>query len=253
MEENNNQVKVKLTTIIVLQLLVVIIIVGIVFVIFNKNNDSKSSNIKENNSVYNIKLPTGFVPHKIEQCTNYQLLGGIKYSVESAEEAVNYIRTFYDENDAKNSELLKLELIDEEDFYYSVFMSYKSNYNGITYDSTYIFFKREIIDVDNKQINLNNISDKDKIKTIFNTYNYVYHYQNSSYKIENSNIIENDDKYIYTIYFYEIIYGDWGLNDRITHFKQNIIINKKDGTYIFEDKEILDAFDGNYNPNPLIY
>ena len=27
----------------------------------------------------------------------------------------------------------------------------------------------------------------------------------------------------------------------------------EDGTYIFEDKEILDAFDGNYNPNPLIY
>ena len=50
MEENNNQIKVKLTTIIVLILVVAIIIAGIVFVIFNKNNENKSSKIEERNT-----------------------------------------------------------------------------------------------------------------------------------------------------------------------------------------------------------
>ena len=238
-EKNNKQIKVKLTTIIVLILIAAIIIVGIIFVTLHKNRA---------NSAYNTKLPNGFIPKKIEQCTNYQLLGGIKYSVGSAEEAVNYIKTSYEEYDAKNSELLKLELVDDEDFYYSVFKSYKSNYNDVTYNHTYIFFKRDIIDIDNEKINLNNISDKDKIKTIFNTYNYVYQFENRSYKIEKSNIKENKDKYVYTIYFYEIGYGDWGLSDRITYYKQNILINKKDGTYTFEGEEKIDEFDGNYNP-----
>ena len=241
MEDKNKQIKVKLTTIIFLILIVTLIIVGLIFVILHINRA---------NSAYNVKLPTGFVPKKIEQCTNYQLLGGIKYSVENAEEAINYIKTSYEKYDAKNSELLKLELIDDEDFYYSVFKSYKNNYNDVTYDHTYIFFKRDIIDIDNKKINLNNISDKNKIKTIFNTYNYVYNYENGSYKIKKSNIKENRDKYIYTIYFYEISYGDFGLSDRITYYKQNIIINKKNGIYTFEDKEKIDEFNGNYNPGP---
>ena len=50
MEENNNQIKVKLTTLIVLILGVAIIIAGIVFVIFNKNNENKSSKIEERNT-----------------------------------------------------------------------------------------------------------------------------------------------------------------------------------------------------------
>lgn len=49
MEENNNQIKVKLTTIIILILVVAIIIVGIVFIILNKNND-KGHDIPESNA-----------------------------------------------------------------------------------------------------------------------------------------------------------------------------------------------------------
>lgn len=277
MEENNKKIRVKLATVIVLVFIVAITIVGIIFSILNRNNDNKSININGNNtlkvedtgleneignpnkdrkntdiSVYDLKLLDGFVSDKIAQCTNYQLLGGIKYSVENAEEAVNYIRTSYEKYDAKNSELLKLELVDDEDFYYSVFKAYKNNNNDVTYENTYIFFKRDIIDIDNKKINLNKINDKDIIKTIFNTYNYVYHYENGSYKIDNSKIVENNNEYIYTIYFYEIVYGDWGLNDEITYYQQNIIINKKDGTYIFKDKERIDEFDGNYNPNSMV-
>lgn len=277
MEENNKKIRVKLATVIVLVFIVAITIVGIIFSILNRNNDNKSININGNNtlkvedtgleneignpnkdrkntdiSVYDLKLPDDFVSDKIAQCTNYQLLGGIKYSVENAEEAVNYIRTSYEKYDAKNSELLKLELVDDEDFYYSVFKAYKNNNNDVTYENTYIFFKRDIIDIDNKKINLNKINDKDIIKTIFNTYNYVYHYENGSYKIDNSKIVENNNEYIYIIYFYEIVYGDWGLNDKITYYQQNIIINKKDGTYIFKDKERIDEFDGNYNPNPMV-
>ena len=51
MEENNNQIKIKLTTVIVLILLVVIIIVGVLFVISNKNNDSKGSQVEERNTI----------------------------------------------------------------------------------------------------------------------------------------------------------------------------------------------------------
>lgn len=51
MEENNNQIKIKLTTVIVLILLVAIIIVGVLFVISNKNNDSKGSQVEERNTI----------------------------------------------------------------------------------------------------------------------------------------------------------------------------------------------------------
>ena len=51
MEENNGQIKIKLTTIIVLILLVVIISVGVLLVIFNKNNQSKSNQIEERNVI----------------------------------------------------------------------------------------------------------------------------------------------------------------------------------------------------------
>lgn len=51
MEENNNQIKIKLTTVIVLILLVVIIIAGVLFVISNKNNDSKGSQVEERNTI----------------------------------------------------------------------------------------------------------------------------------------------------------------------------------------------------------
>ena len=46
-----NQIKIKLTTVIVLILLVVIIIAGVLFVISNKNNDSKGSQVEERNTI----------------------------------------------------------------------------------------------------------------------------------------------------------------------------------------------------------
>lgn len=51
MEENNNQIKVKISTIIVLVSVVAIIIVGIVFVELNKNRDSKSSEVEEKKTI----------------------------------------------------------------------------------------------------------------------------------------------------------------------------------------------------------
>lgn len=44
--ENNNQIRIKFTTVIVLMLIVAIIIVGILFIIINNNNDSESSKIE---------------------------------------------------------------------------------------------------------------------------------------------------------------------------------------------------------------
>lgn len=58
MEENNSQIKIKLTTVIVLILLVLIIIFGVLLVIFNKNNESKSNQIDEGNSTQSEYQPT---------------------------------------------------------------------------------------------------------------------------------------------------------------------------------------------------
>lgn len=58
MEENNGQIKIKLTTVIVLILLVVIISVGVLLVIFNKNNQSKSNQIEERNVIQSGNQPT---------------------------------------------------------------------------------------------------------------------------------------------------------------------------------------------------
>ena len=68
MEENNSQIKIKLTTVIVLILLVLIIIFGVLLVIFNKNNESKSNQIDEGNSTQSEYQPTDI---KNDTKTNY--------------------------------------------------------------------------------------------------------------------------------------------------------------------------------------
>ena len=68
MEENNDQIKIKLTTVIVLILLVVIIIGGVLLVIFNKNNESKGNQIEEGNITQSEYQPTDI---KKDTKTNY--------------------------------------------------------------------------------------------------------------------------------------------------------------------------------------
>lgn len=68
MGENNNQIKIKLTTVIVLILLVVIIIAGVLFVISNKNNDSKGSQVEERNTIQTESKQTDI---KSDPKTNY--------------------------------------------------------------------------------------------------------------------------------------------------------------------------------------
>ena len=68
MEKNNGQIKIRLTTVIVLILLVVIISAGVLLVIFNKNNESKSNQIEEGNTMQSGKQPTDI---KRDTKTNY--------------------------------------------------------------------------------------------------------------------------------------------------------------------------------------
>lgn len=68
MEENNNQIKVKLTTVLVLIVLVVIISVGVLFVVFNKNNESKSNQIEQGNTTQSEYKSTDI---KKDSKTNY--------------------------------------------------------------------------------------------------------------------------------------------------------------------------------------
>lgn len=222
-------------------IIVIVIILSVWFIFKNKKVD-----------VYSLKIPEDFVPKKIEDCDNYQIYGGIKYSVENAQEAIGYIKDIYNKYDSQYYELLKLELVDDEKYYYSVLKSEKSNNNDKIYNNTYIFFKRDIIDIENAQINLDKINNKDEIKTIFNIYKYVFNYPSIGYHIKKSSIKNIFNKYIYTIYYYVTTFGDWGMSDSISYYKQNIVINKNNGKYVIEQEKKISEFEGEYHPSPAI-
>ena len=122
--------------------------------------------------VYNLKLPDGFVPEKIK---NYTHLSGKGYkSVENAKEAIEDAKESYNKYDSKNSELLQLELVDDEEYYCSVFISTKNKNNNVIFNGTYLYLKKDVIDIENEQININKVKNKDDVKNILNLYKYVF-------------------------------------------------------------------------------
>ncbi len=124
MEEKNNPIKIKLTTIIVLILIVAIIIFGTVFIVLNKNNDSKNNKqddgetsqiedqkVDTKESLSNVEFSFKFLKmENNKENTVYSPLS-IKYALQMLKHGANGNTRTQIENVIKNTDLVKYKNI----------------------------------------------------------------------------------------------------------------------------------------------
>ena len=225
----------KIRNAIIICILLIIVIVALI--IFFKFSDTNLKNLYDNIDY----APEGFVDDKIS-------------SYEGLDSSLNSASSFYEAiGDLSDKEGNK-ELEEETKYYYAINQSYvieKNKGDAKTFNYIYIYFKNSIINIENEEINVKVINNKEKIKEIFNMIYYIDNCENGSFKIADSKVNEYLDKYVYTIYYFETSYGDWGLNDSIRFMKQKVEIDKKSGQFEYDDEIILKEFEGKYNSDPI--
>lgn len=197
----------------------------IIFSNLEKMNSSELVNI-----FYNTSTQDEFIN---EEEKNYRFVNKGADSVEDAIEKTKSI------GQSSNTKMLELKLQKETEYYYVIYQEYIS-YRGtgdVIFKNSYVYLKNSVFDIDNKIINIDILNDSDKIKKIFNLYTYIKN-NNASVKVLQPSITENSNEYIYTYYYFNISYGDWGMKDEIELYKSKITINKKDGKFEIIDKKI---------------
>ena len=82
-----------------------------------------------------------------------------------------------------------------------------------------MYFKSSILNIDNETINTDILNSASKVKEFFNLYAYLKDCDNMSVKLLSPEITENPNEYIYTYYYFETTYGDYGISDNIRLYK----------------------------------
>ena len=141
---------------------------------------------------------------------------------------------------SNTEEILELKLQSETEYYYVVYQEYISHRGtgDVIFKNSYLYFKSSIINIDNETINTEILNNASKVKELFNLYTYIKESDNASAKLLFPEITENTNEYIYTYYYFETSYGDWGLSDNIELYKSTISINKQSGKFEVNEKRI---------------
>mgnify|MGYP004554398499 FL=1 len=141
---------------------------------------------------------------------------------------------------SNTEEILELKLQSETEYYYVVYQEYISHRGtgDVTFKNSYLYFKSSIINIDNETINTEILSNASKVKELFNLYTYIKESDNASGKLLFPEITEEQNEYIYTYYYLDATYGDWGLSDSIELYKYTISINKQTGKFEVNEKRI---------------
>lgn len=217
-----------------------ILIISIIIVLLNnkKTEPQKIIKLKEMEDLeladvfYNSpKIPIDFIKQE-EQ--NYSF----------SHESVNNLQEALEDSKKVallNGELIEVSLVKETEYYYLVYREYISRRNtgDVTFKDDDVYFKNSVLDYENKNININIVNDKDKIREILNLYIFLCEENNYSVKILESRVEENKDEYLYTYYCFETSYGDFALPDDIKLCKNTISISKLNGKYQEINNEII--------------
>ena len=185
-----------------------------------KMNDSELADF-----YYKINKNNDFVSKNIEE---------YRFLYKNADSVKDALEKSKDVGLTNKDKLLELKLQEETDYYYVIYQEYvvyRPTGEGVTFNNSFFFFKKSIFDIENKIINLNILNNKDKVKEIFNIYTYIKNRDNKGTKLLLSEIKNNSNEYIYTYYYFETTFGDWGLSDEISLYKSTITINKNTGKY----------------------
>ena len=202
------------------------------------------------NYAYNAERTDGFLEEKEKEYRDPH------YSTNTSSEAIEKIKSrinppsYWDKfRVGQPDELLDTKLVDETDYYYAIYQKYiqHKGTGDVTYEDTYVVYKKTMFDYDKKTINLKNANTKEKVKRIMDLYIAVNNSQNASFKGFDPTIIEKDNCFEYTYYYFEIVGGDYGLPDGISLRKSTIEIDKKDGKLLEEQVTIIRVARGKLN------
>ena len=203
----------------------------------SKINLNILSNSQLANLFYDMPKNSGIVDSKIES---------YKYPYKSASSLKDALEKVADIGKSDNTEIIKNELVEETDYYYAIYHEYVSHRQmsgDLVFKDTYLFFKKSVLDIDNKVIDINIINNKDKIKEFLNIYEYISQVENRSYKILQPDIKEN--------YYFDVVFGDYGLKDNISLYKKTITIDKTTGKYEIRERKIREV-EGKINEGPIV-
>lgn len=180
------------------------------------------------------KFPENFVFANLNDCAK------VIESAKTKDEAIanakeKYSTPVYDVTECK--------ILSETDNFYVVYVKWvskKDPNNGKFREEKAVCFKENVFDVDDSTSE-GEISSKDKglIKNIFD---YVYYckYNNlGGYKVLYSEVTEEKASLKYTVYFVGTVYGDKGIMDEVSLYKQEIIIEKDDREFESKAKVTL--------------
>ncbi len=195
------------------------------------DTDNKNTDIKynyEKNDLVNLK-----------RIQNVQL-----NTADTLEEAVEIVKDY-----GKDSKHFKIIDEIETQYFYIVdfslvFMGEKYPYN----ENCKVFFKKKLVDIENKVLNLEELDTSKAIQNLFDIMYYIkgiYLPQENDGK-GNSEIKEEEDKYIYIIYYSNTAHGDYGMYDEIYEYKESVEINKENGEYN-ANRELIRQYKGAFN------
>ena len=181
---------------------------------------------------------------------NGETYGRIVSSSDSWEDAVRVCtRHFTDERypQAINT-VVDCTVIYESDILYGIHVQWEvtnhGTFNG-RYEENVISFKKNIADItarnavyDDTESFRINTHREDQIEQIIL---YLYHNKYRSHSILEHKMSYTDREYRVTIYAFDVIYGDWSVQNEYRLFMNTITVNKETGNVTFQEPIISDT------------
>ena len=179
------------------------------------------------------KFPENFISSDLGDC------GRVIMSASSQEDAINNAR---DQFTTTNYDVAKCEIVSETDSYYVVYVKWvpKGEPNSKKYgEEKVVCFKKAVLDIEELNEGKITLQDKSLIKSIFDYCVYSQYYKLGGYKVLYSEVTENSNEFKYTVYFIGTVYGDKGIMDEVSLYKQVTVVEKSNKKFEREDKSRL--------------
>ena len=207
--------------------IVIFLILAVIGIMIYTNGNNIS-----NNRIYNLayskeKFPQNFVDKEI-----YDLIIG-KQNIN----AINMEQSAISQSDAIEKVMNYLDIKEEQEA--NIDVKYENKYaymiqveDDLYNNYIYTVFKKSAFDIESNTIYMTN---KEDVKNILN----IFYINNVGKNIVKSEMTDN----MYVLYYIDISYGDWGLNDQIYYKKLEIKLDNNNGT-IMVDTPRADLYNG---------
>ena len=177
---------------------------------------------------------------KFPENFGFSELSGCGRVIESASSRDDAIKNAKEEFTTSLYDVAKCEILSETDNYYVVYVKWvpKGEPNSKKFrEEKAVCFKEKVFDVDDELSEGDVFSqDKNLIKNFFDYCYYSQYNKLGGYKVLYSEVTEEKNVVKYTVYFVGTVYGDKGVKDDVSLYKQVTVIEKDDNEFERQDK-----------------